>query len=381
MQNTGYKSFETLEKYFTDDGTSTGETKPNIVTDPDYIAPVQDFAECPPTERYYNTVQTKTVTKNNCGVGYAGSPVTLTTYANQFVSNVSLTDANNKALAWLDGHAQSYANIKGTCTIVNDKTAPDAPVIYSTLLENGLSIQLSWNIPYDDVGISSYKLYRKAGIMGTWILYRNVNPGNVTSFTDVQLNYDTTYYYQIQALDTSNKSSVLSNETGQITREGGPFCFVEGTLITLEDGTQKTIESLSLNQLLLSSEIDTLKDTNDITELYKWSCNSLLESRITSPITSIKSLTAHKTIIINDGLLEATPNHSQLIQRNGVWKFIPIQNVIIGDNLYSINRKIIPVISIIINLEKRNIYPLSLNPSHTYFANGILTHNIKPIDN
>lgn len=122
MQNTGYKSFETLEKYFTDDGSSTGETKPNVVTDPDYIAPVQDFAECPSTDRYYNTIQTKTVTKKNCGTGYTGSSVTLTAYPNQFFSNESLTDANDKALAWLENSAQSYANIKGTCTV--DTTSP-----------------------------------------------------------------------------------------------------------------------------------------------------------------------------------------------------------------------------------------------------------------
>lgn len=117
MQNTGYKSFETLERYFTDDGTSTGETKPNIITDPDYIAPVQDLAECPPNQRFYNTVQTKTVTKNNCDHGITGSAVTVTAYANQFVSNESIVDANNKALAWLEETAQSYANYKGTCTI------------------------------------------------------------------------------------------------------------------------------------------------------------------------------------------------------------------------------------------------------------------------
>jgi hypothetical protein len=122
MQNTGYKSFETLEKYFTDDGSSTGETKSNVVTDPDYIAPVQNFAECPPTDRYYNTIQAKTVTKNNCGTGYTGSSVTLTAYPNQFFSNESLTDANNKALTWLENSAQSYANIKGTCTV--DSTLP-----------------------------------------------------------------------------------------------------------------------------------------------------------------------------------------------------------------------------------------------------------------
>lgn len=132
---------------------------------------------------------------------------------------------------------------------------------------------------------------------------------------------------------------------------------------------------------MLSTEIETLNDTNDVEKLYNWSCSYLLEKRITSPIIKIRSLTADKTIVINNGLLEATPSHSQLIQRDGIWKFIPLGDVIVGDNLYSIDKEIIPITSVFINSEKRKIYPLTLSPSHTYFANGILTHNIKPIDN
>lgn len=132
---------------------------------------------------------------------------------------------------------------------------------------------------------------------------------------------------------------------------------------------------------MLSTEIETLNDTNDVEKLYNWSCSYLLEKRITSPIIKIRSLTADKTIVINNGLLEATPSHSQLIQRDGIWKFIPLGDVIVGDNLYNIDKEIIPITSVFINSEKRKIYPLTLSPSHTYFANGILTHNIKPIDN
>ena len=86
-------------------------------------------------------------------------------------------------------------------------------------------------------------------------------------------------------------------------------------------------------------------------------------------------------MIINDGLLEATPTHLQLIQRDGFWRFIPLEDIKVGDNLYSIDNEIIPVTSVKINLEKRRIFPLTLNPFHTYFANGILTHNYKEEQN
>jgi hypothetical protein len=116
MENTGYKSFAFLEKYYTDDNTPTEEIKPNVATDPDYIAPVLDIAACPPATRYYNTKQTKIVAKNNCSPGETGTEVELIAYPNQFVSYESTPDANNQALAWLENNAQIYANNLGTCT-------------------------------------------------------------------------------------------------------------------------------------------------------------------------------------------------------------------------------------------------------------------------
>ncbi|MFC0781228.1 DUF5977 domain-containing protein [Flavobacterium sp. HJSW_4] len=284
MGNTGYKSFGALELYYVDDGSPTGQpTKPNVVTDPDYIAPVLDTATCAPSIRYYSVEKRLSAEKNNCGSGYSGSTVTLIAPPNQFVSTVSLADANAQADAWLAANVQAHANRAGTCEIT--------------------------------------PTYGGGGVY-----------------------------------------------TG---------CFIEGTLITLPDGTKKAIEELTLDQLLLSAEIETLKDTNIANELYKWSCESLSENRIISPITKITKQVADKTIIVNGGLLEATPTHLQLIQRNGFWRFIPLGDIIVGDNLYTIDKEIIPVTTVTVNLEKRNIYPMTLNPFHTYFANGILTHNYK----
>ena len=48
MPNTGYKAYTNLEQYFLDNGTATGITKLNSVSDPDYVAPVYDPILCPP---------------------------------------------------------------------------------------------------------------------------------------------------------------------------------------------------------------------------------------------------------------------------------------------------------------------------------------------
>lgn len=130
MGNTGYKSFASLELYYTDDDSYAGTTKANVNTDPDYIAPFLDTTSCPPSARFYSEVRTLTVAKNDCSSGYTGSSVTLTANANQFMSTVSQADANSQADVWLSANAQVYANSLGTC-ILNV-----FPVTKSVIFEN-----------------------------------------------------------------------------------------------------------------------------------------------------------------------------------------------------------------------------------------------------
>lgn len=49
---TGYKGWSNLEEYDLFTGNSTGTTKPNVVSDPDYVPPVYDPADCVPQEEF-----------------------------------------------------------------------------------------------------------------------------------------------------------------------------------------------------------------------------------------------------------------------------------------------------------------------------------------
>lgn len=202
MENTGYKSFETLERYYTDDGTSTGETKPNLVTDPDYIAPFLDIINCPPGARFYNTKQTKTISRNNCGSGYLGSEVTLTAHPNQFVSNESVLDANNQAIAWLNTNAQIYANNVGVCTIapIINPTVPTLQYAYY----GGENMTLQWPNYIDSEPIT-YELYRSIN-GGTPMLLQT----STDTFYYDKLSNGVAYSYQIR-INSNGYTSPYSN--------------------------------------------------------------------------------------------------------------------------------------------------------------------------
>jgi hypothetical protein len=209
MGNTGYKFYETLERYYTDNGTSTGETKPNIKTDPDYIAPFVDEIDCPPGTRFYNTLQTKTVARNNCTVGYYGSDVTLAANPNQFVSNESIGDANNQAIAWLEANVQIYANNMGVCAIVppTNLTVPKLQHAYY----GGESLILQWP-NYIDVGAVTYELYRSINSSIPMLLQTSTE----TFYYD-KLSNELTYSYQIRI----NSNGYTSPYSNTVTVTGG----------------------------------------------------------------------------------------------------------------------------------------------------------------
>lgn len=71
-----------------------------------------------PATVYYNTSQSQSFIRNNCGSGYSGSTVTYIVAANTYYSTISQADANNQALADITGNGQNYANSTGTCTLI-----------------------------------------------------------------------------------------------------------------------------------------------------------------------------------------------------------------------------------------------------------------------
>ena len=73
---------------------------------------------------FYNTQQSATATKNDCGTGSLGTTVTYTVAANKYLSTVSQADADSKATADITANKQTYANTNGTCTTI--------PVYYNT---------------------------------------------------------------------------------------------------------------------------------------------------------------------------------------------------------------------------------------------------------
>lgn len=93
------------------------------VADADIQANGQAYANahgsCNGVNIYFNTLQVSGFTKNDCVMG-TGTTVSYSVPAGTYQSTVSLTEANNLALADIATNGQNYANANGFCVGTND---------------------------------------------------------------------------------------------------------------------------------------------------------------------------------------------------------------------------------------------------------------------
>jgi len=132
-----------------------------------------------------------------------------------------------------DGKTQPWAGLLDEVRIYNrvlsaaeiaalaqrDATPPSAPAGL-TATASGEQVNLSWTAASDaESGISGYKIYRGATAGGETFL---AQVGNVMSYTDGATSPNTTYFYQVSALNGAGLESVKSSEASAVTGNNPP---------------------------------------------------------------------------------------------------------------------------------------------------------------
>jgi len=131
-------------------------------------------------------------------------------------------------------------------------------------------------------------------------------------------------------------------------------CFLGGTLVTMADGKQKPIQDVNIGEYVLTYKSD------------------LDKTLVASKVTDTHAVEQVGYLIIN-GNLKVTPNH--IILLNGRWQ--EIGNAQQGDVLVNEKGEEIKVVSVEWMATKQQVYNLTIEKYHTYFANGIYVHNDK----
>jgi hypothetical protein len=157
-------------------------------------------------------------------------------------------------------------------------------------------------------------------------------------------------------------------------------CWAFGTLITMADGTLKKIEDIRAGDLIMSADIPTYPNGEDPSFWYPssvWSTNRV--DNITLTQTNVVSVYPSRVpyyYVAND-IYKLSWEHWMFIQREGIWQFMKMENLQVGDNLVDINNNIIPITKFERIEEDIYVVKLTAGPNDLFYGNEILTHNLK----
>jgi len=100
----------------------------------------------------------------------------------------------------------------------------------------------------------------------------------------------------------------------------------------MADGTFRLLEDIVIGDSVMSRIIPGLKD--DETNVDTWNAASMVGTPTSSIVTRLVNGSFKEYYLVND-MMKITYEHHVLIFRDGIYRFIPMINVIIGDYLWS----------------------------------------------
>ena len=155
---------------------------------------------------------------------------------------------------------------------------------------------------------------------------------------------------------------------------GGGGCLLYGTLVTLADGSTKLIEELELGDLVKTVSIDGLD--SEVEDAWKtFTSSSFTSTPATSTVTGIQKAQFSYYFLINN-LLKITFEHPVMVERSGEYQFLRAKDIIVGDKIYRQDETWVTIDSIERIDENVNVVNINVESQDTYFADGILVHNL-----
>jgi hypothetical protein len=178
---------------------------------------------------------------------------------------------------------------------------------------------------------------------------------------------------------TNSGNYYLGTYTGTAGGGGSTSCLIGSSLIEMSDGSFKQIKDIQIGDFIKSLYIDSL--TPKYSEENDWKSDNISNSqKITEEVLNNQLYSNKEIYNINNGLIECTSSHKHIIKQNGVWCINTTDKLNIGDIFLNSENVEIELTSITINEKTEDVYNIRVSGKHTYYVNGILTHNNKLID-
>ena len=151
-------------------------------------------------------------------------------------------------------------------------------------------------------------------------------------------------------------------------------CFLEGTKITLPNKQYCNIEDLTLDDKVVTYNIDELSELKDKTKISSWQTDAMKGSLSESGIRNIWINPTDSYLVINNKL-RVTNHHLIHFKRDTIYYFNFAGQLQVGDELLTDEELYEPIISIEEVKENINVYNFELDKDQTYFADNYLVHH------
>ena len=151
-------------------------------------------------------------------------------------------------------------------------------------------------------------------------------------------------------------------------------CFLKGTKITLANGKQRSIEDLTLEDKVLTYNIEGLSKIRNKNYVYKWSTDEMKGVFSESGIKNIWINPTDSYLVIND-TLRITGHHLIHFKRENRYYFNFAESLQMGDELLTDNNTYDKVETIEEIKEEQNVYNFEIKKDQTYFAENYLVHH------
>lgn len=158
-------------------------------------------------------------------------------------------------------------------------------------------------------------------------------------------------------------------------------CLVDCSPVMMADGSTKMIQELVVGDQLMSFAINNLPlNSDDPTVLNTWSSDVINGTASSATVIAIRRFITDEYISINQGLLRTTPDHMHLVKTNNVWSFKKAADVLVGDSMLDKDSNEFVITASERVSQEIAAYKMDIEDLDVYYANGVLTHNIKVIE-
>ena len=158
---------------------------------------------------------------------------------------------------------------------------------------------------------------------------------------------------------------------------GGGGCLLEGTLVSLANGTTIAIEELITGTELSSIIVGDMPNSDDVDTLLTWSQANPTLANTTTSVTNNKMSVTDTILNFNNDLIKSSAEHLHIIKRNNICMVVKANTIRLGDSLISGTGSIVLITSVQVITGMFKVYELDVETNDTFIANGILTHNAK----